>query len=87
MTVPQVNSTIHYINDSYSITMAVMDSTFFVSFLALIAYLFWFQRCRKVYTKTDKRSKFIIAFYLISVAVSGINWTLFLAFKNTYDLF
>jgi hypothetical protein len=63
-----------------------MDTTITICFLSLIAYLFWFQRCRGVYTKTDNRSKFIIAFYFISVAVSGINWTLFIVLQNYYDL-
>jgi hypothetical protein len=64
-----------------------MDTTIAAVFLILIAYLFWFQKCRGVYTKTDNRSKFIIAFYFISVSVSGINWTLFLTFPTIYDDF
>lgn len=67
--------------------MSIMDTTIAAVFLILIAYLFWFQKCRGVYTKTDNRSKFIIAFYFISVSVSGINWTLFLSFPTFYDDF
>ena len=67
--------------------MSIMDTTIAAVFLILIAYLFWFQKCRGVYTKTDNRSKFIIAFYFISVSVSGINWTLFLTFPTIYDDF
>ena len=67
--------------------MSILDTTLALALLSLIAYLFWFQRCRGVYTKTDNRSKFIIAFYFISVAVSGINWTLFLLFQSVYDHF
>jgi hypothetical protein len=76
----------HYISMEIAICMSIMDTTITICFLSLIAYLFWFQRCRGVYTKTDNRSKFIIAFYFISVAVSGINWTLFLVLQNYYDL-
>ena len=67
--------------------MSILDTSITIVFLILIAYLFWFQKCRGVYTKTDNRSKFIIAFYFISVSVSGINWTLFLTFPTIYDDF
>ncbi len=67
--------------------MSILDTTIAVAFFILIAYLFWFQSCRGVYTKTDNRSKFIIGFYFTSVAVSGINWTLFVSLQTVYDNF
>jgi|LauGreDrversion4_2_1035121.scaffolds.fasta_scaffold327141_1 hypothetical protein len=67
----------HYFTYNISLTMTLLDSTSTFIFLGLIAYLFWFQRCRGVYTKTDRQYKIIIMFYFLSVAISGINWILF----------
>ena len=67
----------HYFAYNISLTMTLLDSTSTFIFLGLIAYLFWFQRCRGVYTKTDRQYKIIIMFYFLSVAISGINWILF----------
>jgi len=77
----------HYINFKIALCMSILDTTIAVFFFILLAYLFWFQSCRGVYTKTDNRSKFIISFYFISVSLSGINWTLFLSLQTVYDDF
>ena len=81
------NPSTHYFNFNIALCMSILDTTIAVVFFILIAYLFWFQSCRGVYTKTDNRSKFIIAFYFTSVAVSGINWTLFVSLQTVYDNF
>lgn len=81
------NPSTHYFNFNIALCMSILDTTIAVVFFILIAYLFWFQSCRGVYTKTDNRSKFIIAFYFTSVAVSGINWTLFTSLQTVYDNF
>ena len=67
----------HYFTHDVSKAMLVLDSTSTFLFLGYIAYLFWFQRCRGVYTKTDRQYKFIIMFYFMSIAFSGINWIIF----------
>ena len=67
--------------------MTLLDSTSTFIFLGLIAYLFWFQSCRGVYTKTDRQYKIIIIFYFLSVAISGINWILFQLYQDFYDSF